>query len=55
MEVIIGVTVYTAFFSVIYFGFSSIVKLNANIKNRVYQGFETVNEITEKYYLDKEE
>ena len=55
MEVMIGVTLFSIFFSSIFFSLSSLIQINTRLKNRVYQGFENTGEISEKYYFDEEE
>lgn len=54
MDVIIGISLFSIFFSSILFAFSSLIKLEIKSKNRIYESIETVNEITKKYYISQD-
>jgi hypothetical protein len=55
METIIGITIFTVFFSSLLFSFSTLINIERKVKERIYTGVKAVNEISKKYYIQKSE
>ena len=53
LEVIIGVTLFTIFFTALLFGFSSLVKMEMASKTNIYKKLNNANELSKKYYIQQ--
>lgn len=53
LEVIIGVTLFTIFFTTITFCFVSLVRMEAASKENIYKKLNNTNEISKKYYIQQ--
>lgn len=55
VEIILSVTLISIFFSSIFFGFFSIIKIENVTKIMVYKEMDKLNTITEKFYIKSED
>ena len=53
IEVIIGVSLFSVFFTSLIWGVSSLIRLEIKAKERILKIVEKNNEIIEKYYINK--
>ncbi|HOV13012.1 MAG TPA: prepilin-type N-terminal cleavage/methylation domain-containing protein [Spirochaetota bacterium] len=54
VEIIISVTLISIFFSVIFFGFFSIIKIENVSKKMIYNGIDELNNVSQNFYLKRE-
>jgi Tfp pilus assembly protein PilE len=54
VDVILGVTFFSIFFSILLTGFSTLVQRQEKVKMEVYNVLEKTNEISETYYIDSD-
>lgn len=55
VEVIVTVTLFTIFMSSMLYSFNTLVNVNVKVKERIFNTMEVVDEISNKYYLKKED
>lgn len=55
MEVLVTVTLFTIFMSSMLYSFNTLVNINVKVKERIFKTMEEVDEISQKYYLKKED
>ena len=54
VEVIIAITLISIFLSGIFFGFSTMIRIENISKNKIYEKYDEINYISERYYIKKE-
>ena len=54
MEVIVGITLFSIFSSVIILGYSNMIKIENKAKLELYQAAKDADEISKKYYIPGE-
>jgi type II secretory pathway component PulJ len=51
VDVILGITFFSVFFSMLFFGFSTLVKRQQKVKEEVYSVIEETDRLSETYYI----
>jgi type II secretory pathway component PulJ len=54
VDVILGITFFSVFFSMLFFGFSTLVKRQQKVKEEVYSVIEETDRLSETYYIPDE-
>jgi len=55
IEMIVSITVFTVFFTMIYFGFSSIIKMEIKAKKNVIESFDKTNKTIDEFLFREKE
>lgn len=51
MDVLVGVLLFSILISSVLMGYATLVKMELKAKEKIYEGVETTNKLSEKYYI----